>query len=205
MAYDDGKISVHDAHQAVAGYARQVENRAWVALSGFVAANSIMILAWVQLYAHLDKHPREILGADALLLILPVVGLLLSVGASSFSARNYAYNQEWARRLESLEAREEWGRYREWLQSSEVKKQIQERGMGLVHTFQAVLLTGTLLCIAGLYIVMVITVLAQKSLLEGWWWALVAVVIVLWVLASIDCWLVARKPRTIPSAPPPPM
>ena len=187
MADDNQKVPMLEAHQVVAGYARQVENRAWTALYNFLTGNSILILAWAALYTR-TKGPIEIWGTDELMLALSFVGFILSLGWSSFGARNYAYAALYAKQLERLEKSTDWIRNELLPRSELVRKDVQGRGVYFFPGFQAVLLAGTPLLFSVLHVGMGATILVEGF--KAGSCVITAAVIVaaaIWVWAFVDC------------------
>lgn len=187
---DDNWKTMLEAHGVVAGYARQVENRAWTALYNFLTGNSILILAWAALYTR-TKAPMENCGADTLLLALAFVGLFLSLGWSSFGARNCAYNASYAEQLERIERNADWMRNQLLPRSELVRKDIQGRGVHFFPSFQPLLLVGTPLFFSVIYVWMCAIVMVGSLKAASWIVALAVIAAVatcIW--AIVDCWKV---------------
>jgi hypothetical protein len=198
MRSDEGVILVRDAHEAVAGYARQVENRAWQALYNFLTANSILVLAWGALYTRDYQRPSGTWSVDGLMFGLSVVGFLLSVAWASFGVRNCAYNKAWAEQLERMENSAEWRQYKWWPRSRDVVDDIQGRSpFFFLLSFQSVLLGGTPLLFSVLYMIMGGTVLEERPGAVGALFAELAhFAPIVWAWAVLDCLCVHFRRQT---------
>ena len=182
MSNNDKELTTLKAFEVVIGYARQIENRAWNALYNFLTGNSILVLAWATLYQK---------AADSLaplLIGLPVVGFLLSLGWATFGARNFAYNQVNAEKLDAIQEDEAWLKCKLLPQvSDDITNKIQNRGLKFFFGYQSSLLAGTPLWFSIIYVGMELIALCKLEAHVAWFVASLLIAAGLFIWAAVAC------------------
>ena len=95
----DDRDDLREGRARLIASAHHVETRTWGALYNFLMANTILVLAWAQLFG----TTASVVGRVGAMILLSVVGWLSSVAWCVLGARNYVHIGEFGRRLTRLD------------------------------------------------------------------------------------------------------